>query len=93
MNKGDIFIPMVQHPFVMAVFERILGDDFALGSIATNTLLPGTVTRDAPCDMWVTDVHVQGRRGKSRTLTIRTGTTTTASTGRCSPRRSARPSS
>jgi hypothetical protein len=57
MNKGDIFIPMVQHPFVMAVFERILGDDFALGSIATNTLLPGATGQEPHLDYPYWDYH------------------------------------
>jgi hypothetical protein len=49
-NKGDMFMAMLQHPFVMAVAERYLGDDFALGSIATNTLLPGATGQEPHLD-------------------------------------------
>ena len=41
LNKGEEYEIMAQHLFVCAVFEKILGDDFIMGSIATNTLLPG----------------------------------------------------
>ena len=57
LNKGAIFTPMVQHPFVCAVFERILGDDFALGSIASNTLLPGATGQEAHLDYPYWDFH------------------------------------
>ena len=57
LNKGDIFIPMVQHPFVMAVVEQILGDDFAMGSIASNTLLPGATGQEPHLDYPYWDFH------------------------------------
>ena len=57
LNKGDIFIPMIQHPFVMAVFEKILGDDFAMGSIASNTLLPGATGQEPHLDYPYWDFH------------------------------------
>jgi ectoine hydroxylase-related dioxygenase (phytanoyl-CoA dioxygenase family) len=49
-NKGDMFMAMLQHPFLMAVGERFLGDDFCLGSIATNTLLPGATGQEPHLD-------------------------------------------
>ncbi len=56
-NKGDCFMAMIQHPFVMAVCERFLGDDFALGSIASNTLLPGATGQEPHLDYPYWDYH------------------------------------
>jgi len=41
LNKGEIFESMVQHPAVVAITGAFLGDEFILGSIAANRLLPG----------------------------------------------------
>lgn len=41
LNKGDIFVEMVQREPVMSVMRAFLGDEFILGSIAANRLLPG----------------------------------------------------
>lgn len=41
LNKGTIWEKMVQHPVVMKIASLILGDDFQLGSIASNSLFPG----------------------------------------------------
>jgi ectoine hydroxylase-related dioxygenase (phytanoyl-CoA dioxygenase family) len=41
LNKGEIFETMVQHPTVVAITSAFLGDEFILGSIAANRLLPG----------------------------------------------------
>ncbi|MFT6197423.1 MAG: ectoine hydroxylase-related dioxygenase (phytanoyl-CoA dioxygenase family) [Nonlabens sp.] len=40
LNKGDIFIKMVQHPKVMEIVGDFLGSEFCLGSIAANCILP-----------------------------------------------------
>lgn len=41
LNKGDMFIDMVQHPKVIALVGKFLGSEFCLGSIAANRILPG----------------------------------------------------
>ena len=41
LNKGRIWEKMVQHPIVVKLGTKILGDDLQLGSIATNTIFPG----------------------------------------------------
>jgi ectoine hydroxylase-related dioxygenase (phytanoyl-CoA dioxygenase family) len=41
LNKGEIFEKMAQHPDVMAIAAAFLGDEFQMGSIAANRLLPG----------------------------------------------------
>ena len=41
LAKGQVFERMVQPTIVMEVAERILGDDFCLGSFAANTIGPG----------------------------------------------------
>jgi len=41
LNKGEIFEAMAQHPAVTAIAAAFLGDEFHMGSIAANRLLPG----------------------------------------------------
>ena len=41
LNKGRVFEKMVQHPTCLSIVRKILGDDMQLGSIASNTILPG----------------------------------------------------
>lgn len=41
LNKGEVFVKMVQHPVVMQIVGSFLGDEFCLGSIAANRILPG----------------------------------------------------
>jgi ectoine hydroxylase-related dioxygenase (phytanoyl-CoA dioxygenase family) len=41
LNKGEIFEAMTQHPAVIAIAAAFLGDEFHMGSIAANRLLPG----------------------------------------------------
>merc|ERR1712223_1485371 len=41
LNKGVIFEKLVQHPTILEINRRILGDDCQLGSIASNTIFPG----------------------------------------------------
>ena len=38
LNKGQVFVDMVQHDAVMRVFGKILGKQFILGSFAANRL-------------------------------------------------------
>lgn len=41
LNKGDIFVEMVQHPKIIELVGKFLGTEFCLGSIAANRILPG----------------------------------------------------
>ena len=41
LNKGDVFVDMVQQPQVLDTVGELLGDEFILGSIAANVILPG----------------------------------------------------
>ena len=41
LNKGDIFVKMVQEPSIMDLVGDFLGDEFCLGSVAANCILPG----------------------------------------------------
>ena len=41
LAKGKVFEEMVQHPDVVAITSAFLGNQFHLGSIAANRLLPG----------------------------------------------------
>ena len=57
LNKGDVFVDMVQHPAVMAVFSKILGRQFILGSYAANRLLPGAPGQEPHIDYPYWDMH------------------------------------
>ena len=46
LNKGRIFEKMIQHPLVIDIAQRILGDNCQLGSIATNTIFQGVVGKN-----------------------------------------------
>jgi|DEB0MinimDraft_10_1074344.scaffolds.fasta_scaffold00001_74 ectoine hydroxylase-related dioxygenase (phytanoyl-CoA dioxygenase family) len=41
LNKGEVFERMVQHPAVVRIVGRFLGNAFIMGSVAANRLLPG----------------------------------------------------
>lgn len=41
LNKGEVFESMAQIPSVMTIAGAFLGDEFQMGSIAANRLLPG----------------------------------------------------
>ena len=41
LNKGDIFVDIIQHPQVIKLVGKFLGSEFCLGSIAANRILPG----------------------------------------------------
>ncbi len=41
LNKGEVFEQMVQHPLVMKIVGGFLGDEFIMGSVAANRLMPG----------------------------------------------------
>lgn len=41
LNKGEVFEQMVQHRLVMKIVAAFLGDEFIMGSVAANRLMPG----------------------------------------------------
>ena len=41
LNKGEVFEQMVQHPVVMKIVGAFLGDEFIMGSVAANRIMPG----------------------------------------------------
>ena len=57
LNKGRVFIDMVQHPLVMKTFSPILGRRFILGSFAANRLLPGAPGQEPHIDYPYWDLH------------------------------------
>ena len=57
LNKGEVFVDMVQHPLVMKVFGKILGKKFILGSYAANRLLPGAPGQEPHVDYPYWDMH------------------------------------
>lgn len=57
LNKGDVFIEMVQHPLVCRFTSAVLGSAFKLGSIAANRLLPGGPGQEAHIDYPYWDFH------------------------------------
>lgn len=57
LNKGDIFIKMVQHPTLLQIGSAFLGDEFCLGSIAANRILPGGPGQEAHIDYPYWDMY------------------------------------
>ena len=57
LNKGQIFVDMVQHHAVMEIFSKILGKSFILGSYAANRLLPGAPGQEPHIDYPYWDMH------------------------------------
>ncbi|HVM84498.1 MAG TPA: phytanoyl-CoA dioxygenase, partial [Candidatus Binatia bacterium] len=41
LNKGEIFVAMLKREPIVSIVKAFLGDEFILGSIAANWLLPG----------------------------------------------------
>lgn len=41
LNKGNVFVDMVQHPDIIQIVGKFLGSEFCIGSIAANRILPG----------------------------------------------------
>ena len=57
LNKGEVFERMVQHPQLMEVVGAFLGDEFCLGSIAANRILPGGPGQEPHIDYPYWDLH------------------------------------
>lgn len=57
LNKGKIWEKIVQHPLIVNIGAMILGDDFQLGSIATDTIFPGGSGQEPHIDYPYWDYH------------------------------------
>ena len=57
LNKGQVFVDMVQHHAVMEIFSKILGNNFILGSYAANRLLPGAPGQEPHLDYPYWDMY------------------------------------
>lgn len=57
LNKGDVFVDMVQQPNVVTICSHLLGSAFKLGSIAANRLLPGGPGQEPHIDYPYWDFH------------------------------------
>lgn len=60
LNKGEVFERMVQHPAVIAILNEFLGNEFILGSIAANRLLPGSPGQEPHIDYPYWDYYKAG---------------------------------
>ena len=57
LNKGDVFVAMVQREPIVSIMRAFLGDEFILGSIAANRLLPGGPGQELHVDYPYWDLH------------------------------------
>ena len=57
LNKGQVFVDMVQHPTVCAITHALLGSAFKLGSVAANRLLAGGPGQQPHIDYPYWDLH------------------------------------
>ncbi len=59
VDKGRVFESMVQHPRILAVFSRILGSEFKLGSFAARIVRPGAAPQPPHVDYPYWDLHAR----------------------------------
>ena len=57
LNKGDVFVDMVQREPIVSIMRAFLGTEFILGSIAANRLLPGGPGQELHIDYPYWDMH------------------------------------
>jgi ectoine hydroxylase-related dioxygenase (phytanoyl-CoA dioxygenase family) len=57
LAKGDVFSQMAENDTLVAAMRRFLGDDFAMGSIAANRILPGGPGQEPHIDYPYWDYH------------------------------------
>jgi len=57
LNKGAVFIDMVQREPIVSIMTAFLGEGFILGSIAANRLLPGGPGQELHVDYPYWDLH------------------------------------
>ncbi len=60
LAKGKVFEDMVQHPDVVTITSAFLGNQFHLGSIAANRLLPGGPGQEPHIDYPYWDMYDRG---------------------------------
>ncbi len=59
LNKGEVFEAMAQQPQICQIASRFLGDEFHMGSIAANRLLPGGPGQEPHIDYPYWDLYKQ----------------------------------
>ena len=57
LNKGQVFVDMVQREPIVSIMRAFLGDGFILGSIAANRLLPGGPGQEMHVDYPYWELH------------------------------------
>lgn len=57
LNKGEVFERMVQLPCLMDAVGSFLGDEFCMGSVAANRILPGGPGQEPHIDYPYWDLH------------------------------------
>jgi ectoine hydroxylase-related dioxygenase (phytanoyl-CoA dioxygenase family) len=57
LAKGEVFSQMAEQEIVVAAMRRFLGDDFIMGSIAANRILPGGPGQEPHIDYPYWDFH------------------------------------
>jgi len=60
LAKGEVFEDMMHHPEVVAITSAFLGNQFHLGSIAANRLLPGGPGQEPHVDYPYWDMYERG---------------------------------
>lgn len=60
LAKGEVFSQMAEHERIVAAMRRFLGDDFIMGSIAANRILPGGPGQEPHIDYPYWDYHMPG---------------------------------
>ena len=58
LAKGDVFSQMAEQESIVAAMRRFLGDDFIMGSIAANRILPGGPGQEPHIDYPYWDYHM-----------------------------------
>ncbi|ASW01716.1 phytanoyl-CoA dioxygenase family protein [Paraburkholderia aromaticivorans] len=58
LAKGDVFSEMSEQPVIVEAMRRFLGDDFIMGSIAANRILPGGPGQEPHIDYPYWDYHM-----------------------------------
>ncbi|WP_244817155.1 phytanoyl-CoA dioxygenase family protein [Caballeronia sp. Lep1P3] len=60
LAKGEVFSQMAEEERIVAVMRRFLGEDFIMGSIAANRILPGGPGQEPHIDYPYWDYHMPG---------------------------------
>jgi ectoine hydroxylase-related dioxygenase (phytanoyl-CoA dioxygenase family) len=92
LNKGDIFVTMLKREPIVSIVKAFLGDEFILGSIAANRLLPGGPGQELHVDYPYWDIYKRSSFRPTSTPPIRS-TCRRPFCSTTSPRRTAPPRS